>query len=169
MGDRQAQIKVNKCWGGMEISRHMPDCCNEVCARLSLCTLPVSLWTIIILDVCVHTRAISHGVQSLKEYIMLQHKCSRWTIDNNTQLHAKRLSALTDPIICPAKLLPVWIFWEKTRSTEFLWFFYLCVWKYSVFLKAGVISTKDKDEMKNVNSAKTICEGDSISGWDLSE
>lgn len=41
MGGRQAQIKVNKCWGGMEISRHMPDCCNEVCAELSLCMLPV--------------------------------------------------------------------------------------------------------------------------------
>lgn len=53
----EAQIKVSKCWGALEISYHMPDCGDAVCAELGLCSHFII--TIIILDASVPTRAIS--------------------------------------------------------------------------------------------------------------
>lgn len=76
MGGRQAQIKVNKCWGGTEISRHMPDCCSEMCAEAETLHAPSSLSP---LSSSIYTRAISHGVQSLKEEIVLSTSTEQFT------------------------------------------------------------------------------------------
>lgn len=65
MGSRKAQIKVNKCWGGTKISRHMPGCCRGVSAELRLRMLPVHYHHYHPGCLCSH-----HGVQSLKEYIV---------------------------------------------------------------------------------------------------
>lgn len=76
MGGRQAQIKVNKCWGGTEISRHMPDCCSKMCAEAETLHAPSSLSP---LSSSIYTRAISHGVQSLKEEIVLSTSTEQFT------------------------------------------------------------------------------------------
>ncbi len=119
MGDKQAQIKVNKCWGAWKSQA----ICQSAAMKCALSQVPACsqfIITIIIQDICLHTRAISHGVHSLKRIYCALNKCSRWTIYNNTELHAKRLSSSADPIICPAELLPVWIFRGTTHSVSVL-------------------------------------------------
>lgn len=156
MGGRQAQIKVNKCWGGTKISRHMPDCCNEVCAELSPCMLPVHYHHYH--PGCLHSHRGNQPRSSvIKRIHCALHKRSQWTI---YKLHAKRLSSSADPIISPAMLLPVWIIWEKTPGVSVL-MVSICRYKNTQTFWKQTRQWRWNGKRLQRNSARTICGGDS--------
>lgn len=68
---RQARIKVNKWWGGKRNLTPYARVPQWMCVRSWVSACSQFIITIIIQDVCVHTRAISHEAWSLKEYIVL--------------------------------------------------------------------------------------------------
>lgn len=68
---RQARIKVSKCWGGKRNLMPYARVLQWMCVRSWVPACSQFIITIIIQDVSVHTRAISHEAWSLKEYIVL--------------------------------------------------------------------------------------------------
>lgn len=93
---------------------------GSACSRLII--------TIIIQDVCVHTGAISHGAQSLKESIVLYTSALAvqfTTIHSCTQ----RLFSSADPIMCPAEPLPVWSSGRRLAASLFWWFLFVGIKK----------------------------------------
>lgn len=109
---------------------------------------------------CLRSHQSNQPWSSKRKYSVLYTSGICWTIYNNTQIHAKRLSSWADPIMCPAKLLPMWIFGERRLCIDG---FYLWWWKIHNLFWKHYYHKGNEDEIKNETLQKTICGGDNIS------
>ena len=126
---------------------------------------------IIIQDVCAHTRAISHGVQSLKEDIVLSTPAEQFTTMHSFMQGGccpQQIPLSVQPQCCQTESsgrgLTVCLFW---------WFLFVGI---SIFRlrsrKQTLLLQRQRrwiGQCLQGSAAKTICGGDDISGWDFCE
>lgn len=166
MGGRQAQIKVNKCWGGKEIS-----CRNECLRWAESLHAPVHYHHYH--PGCLRSHRSNQPWRAvIKRIHCALHKCSCWATYNNTQLHLGGCCPHRSHYQSGQAAAGVNL---QGEDSQLLCFDGFCLWveKYSVFFENRHYYYKGNgDEMKvclRAKLCKTICGEDNISEWDLRE
>lgn len=128
--------------------------------------------TIIIQDVYIHTRAISRGVQSLKEYTA-PHARARDEQFTTVRIYMQRCCRTEQIPLC---VQPSCCHCESSgrRVTEplFWWFLFVGVKKFALFWNQSLLLQRQwrwNGKCLQWNCAKTTCGENNISDWDFTE
>lgn len=144
-------LQWNVCWGW-----------DSACSQFII--------TIIIQHVCVHTRAISHGVQSLKEDTGLSTSTKQFTTMHSFMQGCwcpQQIPLSVQPQCCQSESsgrgLTVSLFW---------WFLFVGISIFRISWKQTLLLQRQRrwnGQCLQGSTAKIICGGDDISGWDFCE